>query len=452
MRIPISTSGIGNIDTSNSNTAKARSKKDDQSIDTFSSLMNMASATKNNKYDISNENNSDNKTDAIPKTSYKKEFNTDITKDTRKKIMSDKDNSDISGQEDDSSIECDEILAGIEAVICDKLNITEEELEGLLQSMNLNLEDLTDAANLKSFILDYKELTNLDLLINEELTDLIDSTENQIICLLEEYNITDSDEFIKLVKDIEIQDEQVLVNETADKSPLPDIIESETELSQENIDKAVYSEIQSDDIAFTDVKYQSTDTKQESKDFSKNGQSMMEIAQNLNQAIENAFADNGIEEVTDGASEIPETDIVRQIIDDIKINMTSEVNSIEIQLNPEHLGKVHINVSSKEGIITARIFAENEAARQAIENNIVALKENFNNQEIKVDAIEVLVSAHEFFGQNENSDLKKNRDSANDSKGKPGINSESDDAVLSEEETIKADILKQQGNTVNYSI
>ena len=49
MRIPISTSGIGNIDTSNSNTAKARSKKDDQSIDTFSSLMNMASATNDNK-------------------------------------------------------------------------------------------------------------------------------------------------------------------------------------------------------------------------------------------------------------------------------------------------------------------------------------------------------------------------------------------------------------------
>ena len=100
--------------------------------------------------------------------------------------MSDKYTSDISGQEDDSSIECDEILAGIEDIICDKLNITEEELEGLLQSMNLNLEDLTDAANLKSFILDYKELTNLDLLINEELTDLIYSTENQIICLLEE--------------------------------------------------------------------------------------------------------------------------------------------------------------------------------------------------------------------------------------------------------------------------
>lgn len=451
MRIPISTSGIGNIDTSN-NTAKARPKKDEQSIDTFSSLMNIASATKDNKYDISNDNNPDDKTNAVSKTSDKKEFNTDITKNTRKNILSDKDTSDILGQGDDLSIECDEILAGIEAIICDKLSITEDELEELLQSMELNLEDLTDATNLKTFILEYKELTNLDLLINEELTDLIDSTANQIVNLLEEYDITDSNEFIKLVKDIEIQDEQVVVNETDGKKPFTDSIESGNESEHQNIDKDVYPEIENDDITFTDVKYQSADTKQESKDFSSNGQSMVEIAENLNQAIENAFADKGIEEGIDGTSEIPETDIVRQIIDDIKVNMTSEVNSIEIQLNPEHLGKVHINVSAKDGIITARIFAENESARQAIENNIVALKENFNNQEIKVDAIEVLVSAHEFFGQNENSDLKKNRDSANGSKGKPGINSESDDAVLSEEETIKADIMKQQGNTVNYSI
>ena len=45
---------------------------------------------------------------------------------------------------------------------------------------------------------------------------------------------------------------------------------------------------------------------------------------------------------------------------------------MEIQLNPENLGKINLTVVAKDGMITAQLTAQNEAVKNAIENQIVA--------------------------------------------------------------------------------
>ena len=60
-------------------------------------------------------------------------------------------------------------------------------------------------------------------------------------------------------------------------------------------------------------------------------------------------------------------------------------------LNPENLGKVHVAVTAKQGIVTAQLTAQNEQVKAALENQMTALKEQFNNQGVKVEAVEITV-------------------------------------------------------------
>ena len=69
--------------------------------------------------------------------------------------------------------------------------------------------------------------------------------------------------------------------------------------------------------------------------------------------------------------------VMNQILDSISANVNSEMTSLELQLNPESLGKVNVTVSAKEGILTAQIVAQTEIAKEAIESQISVLKETF---------------------------------------------------------------------------
>ena len=69
---------------------------------------------------------------------------------------------------------------------------------------------------------------------------------------------------------------------------------------------------------------------------------------------------------------------------------------MEMQLNPENLGKIYLNISEKEGVIRAQLAAQNEVVKEALETQMVELRQNLNQQGIKVDAIEVTVATHEF--------------------------------------------------------
>ena len=118
--------------------------------------------------------------------------------------------------------------------------------------------------------------------------------------------------------------------------------------------------------------------------------------------MKDSFADI----VTEDTSRVSEADIVNQVIDQIKLSSGRELTSIEVMLNPERLGSVHVTVTAKNGILSAQIAAQNEQVKTALENQVTALKENFQNQGIKVEAVEITVMTHQFeagqnFGQNE---------------------------------------------------
>ena len=61
-----------------------------------------------------------------------------------------------------------------------------------------------------------------------------------------------------------------------------------------------------------------------------------------------------------------------------------------IKLNPEHLGELTLKVSvSQSGSVNASFHSENAQVRTAIENSLVQLRQELNNQGLKVDSVEV---------------------------------------------------------------
>lgn len=85
-------------------------------------------------------------------------------------------------------------------------------------------------------------------------------------------------------------------------------------------------------------------------------------------------------------------DIVNQVVEKIKVTLSSDSTSMEMQLNPENLGKVNVSVVSKNGEMTATFVVENQLAKEALESQMTTLRESFNEQGIKVEAIEVMVA------------------------------------------------------------
>lgn len=154
-------------------------------------------------------------------------------------------------------------------------------------------------------------------------------------------------------------------------------------------------------------------------------------------------------------------DVMEQIVQYTRVNLSEDVKSIEMQLNPENLGKVYLHVTEKQGTVTAQLTAQNETIKEALIQQAAILKENLNQQGVKVDAVEVTVGTHEFENnlerdahseeeqarQQEEQNARRSRRSINlnDLNGLDGLS-----GLMSEEEALAAQIMRDNGNNVDY--
>ncbi len=147
-------------------------------------------------------------------------------------------------------------------------------------------------------------------------------------------------------------------------------------------------------------------------------------------------------------------EIVTQVVEQIKVRVNADTTSMEVQLNPENLGKVNLTVVAKEGHITAQFITESEIARQALEGQIQQLRENLGEQGLKVDEVEVSVSNFDFSHSNQaNAEEQKQHHSQEQRRVQRNLNL--NDAVnlndLTEEEQLAARIMADNGNQVDYT-
>lgn len=86
-------------------------------------------------------------------------------------------------------------------------------------------------------------------------------------------------------------------------------------------------------------------------------------------------------------------EVVEQVINKIKITDADNLKAIEIKLEPEQLGKLTLKVVMENGILTARLVAESDKVKAAIESNIAQLKDSMLEQGINISAVDVSVDS-----------------------------------------------------------
>ncbi|MFC2315021.1 MAG: flagellar hook-length control protein FliK [Selenomonas massiliensis] len=86
----------------------------------------------------------------------------------------------------------------------------------------------------------------------------------------------------------------------------------------------------------------------------------------------------------------PDYEIPRQIVEQARLLRTLNDTQMVIRLHPEHLGELTLRVSvGSNGSVQASFHSDNAQVRNVIENSLVQLRQELNNQGLKVDRIGV---------------------------------------------------------------
>lgn len=266
------------------------------------------------------------------------------------------------------------------------LGMSEEQLDLAACGLGMTEMDLLNPDSITEFVVklkadgDFSELISNEELHNE-VTSLLNMLETETADIAEKMGLT-SEQFDQIIdKALENVDtattsaaDDDIVNTGKNKN---DVVPLETQSTKETLQTGTADKAENKNEASQD------DSSQNS------GMLFGEVISNLEQSVA---------EVTDEPQSVQ---IVRQVIEQIQINAREDMTSMEIVLTPEELGKVNLSVTAKNGTVTAQITTDTLAAKEAIEAQISVLRENLNEQGIKVEAVEVTVESHKFEANSE---------------------------------------------------
>ncbi len=172
------------------------------------------------------------------------------------------------------------------------------------------------------------------------------------------------------------------------------------------------------------------------------------ILYNINQAVGETAA---FSSETAGNYTVNSADIINQMLEAVRINVTPDTTSMEIQLTPENLGRINLNVASKNGVITATITTQNESVRAVIENQLIQLKESLNNQGLKVQDVEVTIASQGFSMNQDKASEDTGRENGQKTRRSFRTDNElpANDMIISE--IAERQLMEANGNSVSYT-
>lgn len=402
----------------------------------------------------------------------------------------------------------DEVQKQVEEIY----DVSEEEIEQILEDMGITMMELMEPANLAEFVTRLTgEEDGLQLLLSEGFQELKGSLEELSTEFLEklgmskekamdfmskiQQQLSEIQQQVNLTDDTLVEQPQIIVEGeqptvNMEQIPTDEEAHSANTLNQTAVNTA-------DDMVDTpdvdsihkDVVQESTKVTEQDGDVQQSVQTQVEDdgQQNMNQSTEQdgskqdftkeLFGKQDLSNVNNvQASRIVQTvqtvepvvtpqptaniqviDLIQQVSEFTRVMYQGDVTSMELQLNPENLGKLYVQVSSKDGAITAQIAAQNEAVKEVLENQLVMLKENMTQQGLKVEAVEVTVASHEFernLEQNQDNQQNQEQSDSTQTRARRNINLNNLDelsGLMSEEEMLVAKMMQEQGNSVNYT-
>ena len=87
-----------------------------------------------------------------------------------------------------------------------------------------------------------------------------------------------------------------------------------------------------------------------------------------------------------------QADTLRQIVNKAAFNLENGRSEFKIDLKPESLGHLRMQILTENHHVTVRILAENPLVKDMIESNLGQLKANFQNQGLEIEKFDVSVA------------------------------------------------------------
>lgn len=403
-------------------------------------------------------------------------------------VVSSKENGNVSGQTgQEQAVVSDADVATVEQVVKDVvqsvLHIDDETMEAVMSEMGISLLQLLDPAVLQDFMVNMNPGADVtDFLTSETMlgnfTELMQSLED-----IDWEGLTgmSKEEFVQVLESMPEQDlsEGVLeLTDLSDKMAETEGPGVQTVLQEADKDvaNAVLKEQKATDDA--DVRVQenvsvktetvtSTETDSETEDNAaqsqlpqRNGQELLRNTRPAdNQAVTVMdFVDNMVQatdqvQTGDVVKMQQMIDIVNQVVEKIHSSIHEDTTTMEMQLNPESLGKVLLSVSNRNGVMTANFTVQTVEAKEALESQMYQLRENLEQKNLKVEAVEVSVSDFTFnqSGQADTGDQKDFRQGHGKRMRFEADDGEEDEiSVEAEAEQVRRSVMRDSGSSVDY--
>lgn len=474
--------------------ASKKSGKDEQeAVDFMSMLGNFAvnHSQQNNPVTFQVSDSTSNKTVEYEKLS---------TKDDRiPKVTGKTDDADM--QKVDQAVE--EFAKEVQKEVKELLGVDDAQLEAAMKELGLTYQDLMDPVNLANLVMNLTgEEDQLGLLMNADFQELMQNVEVLSKNLLQELGMTPqevAEVFAQLEQNAaqiteevpqqmqEVTDTQadvLKVQQTDDvqiteqKSQVTGLTETnaaatesvESDGNVQNVEEPVSQEVR---VENNQTASQQEGQQEEAPENSMTTEDDASLLQQNDTTEKSIFTEHTFQQTvqtirTDNITAAPTTavpqnvvfntlDVIRQVSEFTRVMYQGDTTSMEMQLNPENLGKIYVQVTAKEGVVTAHLAVQNEIVKEALENQTIQLRENMNQQGIKVEAVEVTIASHEFernLEQNQQGSAQdEQREQASKSPRRNISMNQLDElsGLMSEEEMLVAKIMRDNGNSVDFT-
>ncbi|MGN0326551.1 MAG: flagellar hook-length control protein FliK [Lachnospiraceae bacterium] len=380
----------------------------------------------------------------------------------------------------------------------EELGITEEELQDILEQMGLTVFDLLEPENVSALVAKVLGDGDMMTLVTDE---TLSGTVLELNAMMKEIGAELSKElgmeeadlksFLadlaqETVEEIPIQEQngETLPGQKVDNHPVNEAAVTDKALTEDGTLHKV-SEISDEEPEAISESLQQTETDSSKDAGTENFSSDSEagagnsLAEHMTERVQKehplkedqagifqqtlqeapVVQDMAMEAVRELTGSSP-TEILEQIQSHIRQNTTAQITEWEMQLNPENLGTVGLNVSTKEGVVTAHFTTQNEAVKAVMEAQIMVLKENLEQQGIKIEAVEVTVATHQFEqnlqkGDDSNEQMEREQEKLRKATRRIDLGewvSGEELEALDEAERVTAEMMQADGNRMDYKV
>ena len=354
------------------------------------------------------------------------------------------------------------LLTNVVLFVMDQTQMSFGELNEQLENLGMDWSDLTNLEGIKDFFLQTKGIDASDLLVDETLNQELQSfiQEWQDIFAAQDVPVDAVSQIIDSVDEDLLDDmitTQMIPVEETNGEPATQRMPDEGRTVQDNA--TIFTDSNPEEPVITKVNISNDPAGQQNESYSQqDAESTTEDTVKVQDVTETKEVVNPIlQNIQDALNEVTSTEhtdnvnkpqpVVEQIVEQVRVHMNQDTTSMELQLYPEHLGKIQIHVVSKDGVMTARIAAETEQAKQAIENGLANLKEAFEQQDLKVEAVEVMVATAGFEKGQDQQDTPEQKRTG----GKTGKLVYSDTEEEESEEQAETERMRMTGSSVSYT-